>query len=381
MSRDCPEKKKPKCHNCGGPHTLDKCDAAHWDTDRIFESKRQEKERFAKRHQPEEVRPVASITIKVTDLKGTAATIDTYDSVLDAVPEALSTTYISATEGFKLGYGSDIEAEGAEAKAKNAVIIMSMPTVKIITQRAREPNSGSAHNTPQKSSNGTTPGSGPPSTPRTELFPSPHSSSSSTHGTATSPASPAPWAQDLSALENRVNTSITEVKQEQAELKATVDGVRATQQADGCVLKLMSIRMGLAEPDPDNPMEMRAAEMARKSTMGGAPPPPPPPPDTSSDDMEHSEDKKRKARESAPTVDTRWIILGPGEPPQHADTWVQFRVIIKEQRADGTWLLQLVNAENTNVGNPFTTTKPSLYKSQEEADAALSARLAGVRER
>ena len=133
MSRDCPKKKKPKCHNCGGPHTLDECDGAHWDTDRIFESKRQEKERFAKRHQPEEVRPVASITIRLTDLKGTAATIDTYDSVLDAVPEALSTTYISATEGFKLGYGGDIEAEGAEAKAKNAV--MSMPTVKIITQR------------------------------------------------------------------------------------------------------------------------------------------------------------------------------------------------------------------------------------------------------
>ena len=146
------------------------------------------------------------------------------------------------------------------------------------------------------------------------------------------------------------------------------------------VLKLMSIRMGLAEPDPNNPMEMRAAEMARKGTMGGDPPPPPPPLDTASDDMEHGKDKKCKARESAPTVDTRWIILGPGEPPQHADTWVQFRVIIKEQRADGTWLLQLVNAENTNVGNPFTTTKPSLYKSQEEGDAALNARLAGVRE-
>ena len=136
MLRDYPEKKKPKCHNCGGVH------------------------------------PVASITIKPSDLKGTAATIDTNDSVLDAVPEALSTTYISATEGFKLGYGSDIEAEGAEGKAKNAV--MSMPTVKIVTQRVREPNSRTAHSTPQKSSNGTDPGSAPPPTPRAELFLSPN---------------------------------------------------------------------------------------------------------------------------------------------------------------------------------------------------------------
>ena len=156
-----------------------------------------------------------------------------------------------------------------------------------------------------------------------------------------------------------------------------MDGVWATLQADSSVLKLMSIRMGLAEPDPNDAMETRAAEMAQKSTMGGAPLPPPPPLDTATDDMEYSEHKKHKARESAPTVDTRWMILGPGEPPQHANTWVQLREIVKEQRADGTWLLQLVNAENANVGNPFTTTNPSLYKSQEEAGAALSARLAG----
>ena len=55
---------------------------------------------------------------------------------MDAVPEPLSTVYISATEGFRLGYGSDIEAEGAEGKAKN--IVMGLPTVKIVTQRVRE---------------------------------------------------------------------------------------------------------------------------------------------------------------------------------------------------------------------------------------------------
>ena len=49
-------------------------------------------------------------------------------------------------------------------------------------------------------------------------------------------------------------------------------------------------------------------------------------------------------------------------------------------REDGTWLLQLVSSENTSIGNPFIATKPALYKTQEEADAALSARLAGLRD-
>jgi hypothetical protein len=112
---------------------LAECDAEFWDTDRIFESKRQEKERFAKRPQPKTVQPTASITLKLTDLKGAVASIDTYDTVMDAVPEPLSTVYISATEGFKLGYGSDIEAESAENKAKN--VVMGMSTVKITNSR------------------------------------------------------------------------------------------------------------------------------------------------------------------------------------------------------------------------------------------------------
>ena len=87
----------------------------------------------------------------------------------------------------------------------------------------------------------------------------------------------------------------------------------------------------------------------------------------------------------------KWLFWGgilgmPGyahhsEPPQHSHTWVQFRTIIKEHREDGTWLLQLVSSENTSIGNPFTAAKPALYKTQEEANAALSARLAGLRDR
>ena len=79
ISRDCPEKRKPKCHNCGGPHTLDKCTSELWDTDRIFENKRIERERYAKRNksEPEPVKPLASLILKLTDLKGTAASIET----------------------------------------------------------------------------------------------------------------------------------------------------------------------------------------------------------------------------------------------------------------------------------------------------------------
>ena len=82
------------------------------------------------------MKPLASLILKLTDLKGTAASFETYDQVLDAVPEPLSTVYISATEGFRLGYGSDIEAEGAEGKAKN--IVMGLPAAKIVTERVRE---------------------------------------------------------------------------------------------------------------------------------------------------------------------------------------------------------------------------------------------------
>ena len=95
MSRHCPEKRKPKCHNCGGPYTLGKCTSETWDTDKIFENKRLERERYAQRKpEPEVSKPIASVIMKLTDLTGTTATIDVYDNVLDAVPEPLSTIYI-----------------------------------------------------------------------------------------------------------------------------------------------------------------------------------------------------------------------------------------------------------------------------------------------
>ena len=312
MSRDCPEKRKPKCHNCGGPHTLDQCTSESWDTDRIFENKRIEREHYAKRNksEPEPVKPLASVILKLTDLKGTAASIETYDQVLDDVPEPLSTVYISPTEGFRLGYGSDIEAEGAEGKAKN--IVMGLPTVKIVTQRVRETAAVSpATSTPRRSSGGTEPGS-LPSTPVAELFPTPPESlEAERHMTTTLPA---PWMNDLTALEHRVNSNINEVKEEQVQLKKSVEGVRDTQKADSSMLRLMSIRMGLADPDPDNPIEVRAAAMARGTTCPIAPPATPTatPVDDGTEAMEHSDDRTQKQRQSEPTVDTRWIILGPG---------------------------------------------------------------------
>ena len=145
---------------------------------------------------------------------------------------------------------------------------------------------------------------------------------------------------DLTAPEHRVNSSINEVKEEQVQLNKSVDGVCDTQKADSSMLRLMSIRMGLADPDPENPIEVSAAAMARGTTSPLAPPATPTatPVDDDTEAMEHSEDRKRKQRQSEPTVDTRWIVLGPGKPPQHSDTWVQFRTIIKERREDGTWL-------------------------------------------
>ena len=315
--------------------------------------------------------------MKLTDLKGTAATIDVYDNVLDAVPEPLSTIYISATERFRLGYGSDIEAEGAKSKAKN--IVMGMPKVKVITQRVRDSvHESPAVATPQKSTGGTEARS-PPTTEPKQLFATPpHATHAEQHVPSSSLA---PWTHDLAALESRVNTSISEVKSEQAQLKATLDGVRDTQKKDSSMLGLMSIRMTLAEPDPNNFIEMKAARMARgDSGIAGPTPQAPPEVTVVDDDMDRSEDRKCKVRQSQPTVDTRWIILGLGEPPQHLDTWAQFRTIIKEQRDDGIRVLPLVNPQNTTIGNPFTATKPAPYKTQEEADAALSARLAGLRD-
>jgi hypothetical protein len=274
----------------------------------------------------------------------------------------------------RLDFGSNVESEAVETKAKN--VVMNPPTVNIVTKRVQGENTQSpAISTRQQS---TEAGSVSPTTPTSRLFTSPPSSGSA--AAAVAPSSPAPWAQDINALEERVNTSINEVKQEHVQLKSAVDSVRTTQQSDSNTLRLMSIRMGLMEPDPHNPLEMRAAKMA-KSTPPERAPVPARDQEDDVEPMEHIEDKKRKTRETTPTVDTSWIILGPGAPPQHANTWVQFRVLIKEQSEDGSWLLQLVSPENSEIGNPFTTTKPALYKSLEEAHAALSPRLAGVRER
>ena len=151
------------------------CTSENWDTDRIFENKRLERERFASRNPtPTVCKPVASVLITLTDLKGAAATLDTYDNVLDAVPEPLTSRYVSATEGFRLDFGSDVEAEAAETKAKN--VVMNFPTVKIVTKRVQGENTQSpAINTPQKS---TEAGSASPTTPTTRLFTSPPSSCS-----------------------------------------------------------------------------------------------------------------------------------------------------------------------------------------------------------
>ena len=212
--------------------------------------------------------------------------------------------------------------------------------------------------TPQKST-GDTGAQSPPTTEPKQLFGTPPNASHVEQHVSSS--SPAPWTNDPAALESRVNTSISEVKSEQAQLKATVDGVRDTQKQDSSMLRLMSIRMGLAEPDPNNAIKVKAAAMARGGgNIAGPPPQAPPEVTVVDDDMDRSDDRKRKVLQSEPTVDTRWIILGPGEPPQHLDTWAQFRTVIKEQRDDGTWVLQLVSSENTTMGNPFTATKPSL---------------------
>ena len=90
--------------------------------------------------------------------------------------------YISATEGFKLGYRRDIEAESAQNKAQNVVI--GMPTVKVSTSRNQETSlAGSTTSTPRRSS-GTERGPQPPSTPGTpmaKLFSSPSAATAEQH--------------------------------------------------------------------------------------------------------------------------------------------------------------------------------------------------------
>ena len=152
--------------------------------------------------------PTASILLKLTDLKGAAASIDTYDTVMDAVPKPLSTVYISATEGFNLGYGSNIEAQSAENKAKNFVI--GRPTVKVSTSQIQEKSlAGSTTSTARRSS-GTEPDPqplSPPSTPVAKLFASPSAASADQHIMAFS-TPPAPWADDMNALEAHANATI-----------------------------------------------------------------------------------------------------------------------------------------------------------------------------
>mmetsp|Transcript_29106 Transcript_29106/g.47057 ORF Transcript_29106/g.47057 Transcript_29106/m.47057 type:complete len:110 (-) Transcript_29106:179-508(-) len=91
------------------------------------------------------------------------------------------------------------------------------------------------------------------------------------------------------------------------------------------------------------------AQATTAGTCAPAPPAPPRPPQEELADMEASDDEKRKMRETTLTMDTRLIILGPGEPPQHADNWTQFRVTIKEKRQHDTWLQSAMRCWDTKL--------------------------------
>ena len=194
---------------------------------------------------------------------------------------------------------------------------------------------------------------------------------------------------------------ITGIRDEQTKMKNQPSSVQQIQQTDSSLLRLMSIRMGIMQPDPNNPAEVAASK-------AGNPVPLPPPataapdaadlppsvqPQTQSSDAasftvgapprarndnRDSAQRASKRRSPSPTITTnsRWVLIPPGHQPYHAPEWSVARITLKESQADERWLVSLMDHNGEEELKPFVVRQEYIHTSQDSADSAMAAALA-----
>ena len=108
-------------------------------------------------------------------------------------------------------------------------------------------------------------------------------------------------------MEEKVNKEIGQLKETTHRIEKGLNRVQETQGTTDKKLRLLLVRMGVEDPDPDNPKEMALARAA------GLQPPAPTTPRT----------QGGKGKDATPDlhINARYLICGPQEPPMHAESW------------------------------------------------------------
>ena len=254
LIKQCPTRPKRGliCWNCGGAHALNDCDE-EFDSERIFASRAESQARWASKSQKgggHEAEALASIQLLATLPSGIPCPAQTYvEAIVPHIAPGVDIAIQSLQEGMRLGFFSDPEAEQAYTQLE----AREWPGFSVRLRRVGPSPQGW---TPPRGWNPPTPGGPPP-----PLSSPPFAATSST---TTSPSSTeAPWAADI----GKVNDRVARLEVTTDGLKKTVDEVRSEQKTAASSLRLMSLKMGIVEPDLNNEVEVRIA------TLGGWVPP------------------------------------------------------------------------------------------------------------
>ena len=253
LYRDCPLRQKDvKCDNCHGPHKFDDCPKP-FDPDTYFPTRKARIAKYPKREEPDSEAPVAIVGCRF-QVHSEDLSADKYLPLLDSIPEYMSLSFISAKEGIRLGYGSEIEAENAtaalqEVTKKHVATGLTLQCARVQGPGARTEKSGNALGA---------------------LGTSVTSSSSSSPVT--------PWKRDLEALDTKLSGEIISLRTKQEDLSCTVTKIQDVQKQDSSVLRLVSIRMGVTPPDQNNPIEVAMATAGAIPGVSSSSPSPSPSP-------------------------------------------------------------------------------------------------------
>ena len=230
---DCPTRPKHgfACWNCGGQHPVQECED-EFDAVRIFANKKASKEKWASRTpkgKGEEGEATASIQVLATLPTGVPCPAPTYiDTIVPKIAPGVDVTIKSVQDGKILGFFSDREAEIAYAKLE----AHEWPGFTVCWRRVGKPPPWPPGWNPP------IPGGPPPPQVAIEVPTTPAPTSSST---AT------PWAADV----GKVNEHVARLEVKTDVLAQTVKEVRDDQKDASSSLRLMSLRMGLVDPDMD----------------------------------------------------------------------------------------------------------------------------------
>ena len=162
-----------------------------------------------------------------------------------------------------------------------------------------------------------------------------------------------------------MDKEIGQLKETTHRIEKGLDRVQETQGTTDKKLRLMLVRMGVEDPDPDDPKEMALARAA------GLQPPAPTTPRT--------QGGKRKDATPNLQIDARYLVCGPQEPPMHAESWAYTRVKLLRNINDDMWELQRIESDGRDIGKPFKTKAPILAMTEEDADHQLAQRIGGKR--